>query len=136
VDSATVAIPGFYVFQNADLEGPTNSTTSVGEPDHWHADYKLNVCGSEKVLQNGPTKAHTHGEKTFHMEGVRSTREEATLEWIVDSLGGQMENNSVMGKENCDGEPADLKVKVNNERINDPLNYIPKDGDFININYG
>lgn len=133
-----VAGGGFFAYQNAgSVVGPaqTNASIGVGEPVHWHADYRITVCGDEKILQGGPTKAHTHGEKTFHLEGVRNSREEATLDWIVDQLGGQLEENSIMGQEGCNGEPANLTVKVNGDKIEDHMNYIPRDGDMIRIDY-
>ena len=69
------------------------------------------------------------------MEGVRTTREEATLYWIVDQSGGQMENKSIMGRNSCNGKPHNLTVEVNDEELEDPLNYIPRDEDFLGIDY-
>jgi len=133
-----VAGAGFVGYQNMDaISGATqtNESIGVGTPVHWHADYEITVCGESQVLRGGPTKAHTHGEKTFHLEGVRNTREEATLDWIVDALGGELEENSIMGRTDCNGEPASLSVKANGEELEDPLNYIPRNGDFIRIDY-
>ncbi|MFB6158512.1 MAG: hypothetical protein ABEJ95_02510 [Candidatus Nanohalobium sp.] len=80
--------------------------------------------------------AHTHGQSKFHLEGVRNKREQATLEWIVDALGGKLENDSIMGKTSCNGEPANLTVKVNGQELENPLNYVVQDGDNIKIKYG
>ena len=77
--------------------------------------------------------AHTHGQSQFHLEGVRTSEEQATLDGIVDSLGGQLENNSVMGQTSCNGEPAELTVKANGQELENPLTYIPRDGDNIVI---
>lgn len=130
---------GLYAVNTFDIGGGpelTNETLGIGTPVHWHADYQLEVCGQDEILRGGPLKAHTHGEETFHMEGVRQNREEATLDWIVDSLGGELEENSIMGRDECDGEPANLTVEANGEVIEDHLNYIPRNGDVISINYG
>lgn len=131
-----VAGGGFWASQNIET-GPsaTNASIGVGEPVHWHADYRLTVCGQEQVLQGGPTAAHTHGQNTFHLEGVRQSKEEAQLDWIVDQLGGQLEENSIMGRDGCNGEPANLTVTVNGEKVEDHMTYIPRDGDMIRIDY-
>lgn len=129
-----VAGGGLWASQNMDLGGRTSSSTAVGQPVHWHADYRITVCGEEKVLSGGPTEAHTHGEKTFHLEGVR-TEEQAQLDWIVDSLGGELEEDSIMGKEGCNGEPANLTVKANGKEVEDHMNFVPRDGDSIRIDY-
>lgn len=131
-----VAGAGFFGYQNTDLFSPsTNASIGVGEPVHWHAEYQISVCGEDRVLQGGPVQAHTHGETTFHMEGVRESGKQAKLDWVVDSLGGELEENSIMGKDSCKGEPADLTVKANGKEIKDHLNYVPRDGDFIRIEY-
>lgn len=130
---------GFYAVNNLGIGGGpefTNETLGIGTPVHWHADYQLEVCGQDEILRGGPLTAHTHGEKTFHMEGVRQDGEEATLDGIVDSLGGQLEEDSIMGKDGCDGEPANLTVEANGEEVEDHLDYIPMDGDSIRIIYG
>lgn len=131
-----VAGTGFYASQNiGSFESQTNASIGVGETVHWHADYRITVCGEEQILQGGPTAAHTHGEKTFHLEGVRQSKEQAQLDWIVDQLGGQLEENSIMGKDGCNGEPANLTVEVNGEEVEDHMTYIPRDGDMIRIDY-
>jgi len=128
-----VAGGGFYASQNMDsFSGHTNASMGVGQPVHWHADYQITVCGENQVLQGGPTAAHTHGETTFHLEGVR-TQEQAQLDWIVDALGGELEENSIMGQTSCNGEPANLTVTANGNEIEDHLSFVPRDGDFIRI---
>jgi hypothetical protein len=131
-----VAGGGFYASQNMDsFNRETNASMGVGEPIHWHANYQISVCGEDQVLEGGPMEAHTHGEKTFHMEGVRTSEEQAKLDWIVDSLGGELEENSIMGREECNGEPANLTVEANGDKVEDHLNYVPRDGDMIRITY-
>jgi hypothetical protein len=131
-----VAGGAFYASQNmSSVGGQTNATTGVGQPVHWHADYQITVCGESQVLRGGPIEAHTHGETTFHLEGVRQTREQATLDWIVDSLGGELERDSIMGREDCNGEPANLTVTVNGNEVDDHLDYVVKDGDRVRIDY-
>jgi len=126
---------GYGVFQAADLgsQPVTNESIGVGETIHWHADYDLSVCGENRIIQGGPLEAHTHGSSTLHMEGLRETREQATLDWIIDQLGGELEENSVLGQTQCNGDPANLTVKVNGNEVEDHLEYIPKDGDRVEI---
>ncbi len=129
-----VAGGGFWASQNMDFSRNVDESMGVGHPVHWHADYQITVCGEEQVLRGGPTEAHTHGQTTFHLEGVRN-QEQAQLDWIVDSLGGQLEENSIMGREDCNGEPADLTVTVNGNEVEDHLSFVPRDGDFVRIDY-
>lgn len=117
-----------------------NGSASLGTPVHWHANYDITVCGESKVLENGPMLAHTHGETRFHLEGVRRNQEQATLDWVIDKLGGQFSNKGIMGyeePESCPGtdEPGELKVQVNGIKVEDPADYVIQDGDFIRIRY-
>lgn len=126
---------GYAVYQQTDLgsTGQTNESIGVGQTIHWHADYQITVCGQDRIIQGGPLQAHTHGEQTLHMEGFRESREQATLDWIIDQLGGELEENSILGTTECDGEPANLTVTANGEEVEDHLNYIPRNGDNLEI---
>ncbi|MFB6144742.1 MAG: hypothetical protein ABEJ98_05515 [Candidatus Nanohaloarchaea archaeon] len=135
-----VAGGGFYASQNMDFSRTTNASIGLGEPVHWHADYNLRVCGESKTLRGGPLLAHTHGETRFHLEGVRTSRKQTRLDWIMDQLGGQFSNKGVLGytePESCPGsdEPGNLTVKVNGNVIETPEDYIVRDGDEIKITY-
>ncbi|QKQ98370.1 hypothetical protein GKQ38_02475 [Candidatus Nanohaloarchaea archaeon] len=130
---AGLVVGGFQAYQfSKSLQPEKIPDKGIGVPVHWHANYQLIVCGESRVLQGGGIKAHTHGTTTFHLEGVR-TKEQATLDWIVDNLGGQLKKDSVMGQTSCNGEPANLTVKANGEKLENPLSYIPRDGDNIVI---
>jgi hypothetical protein len=127
---------GFAFIQQADLGSTppaTNESIGVGETIHWHADYEINVCGQDRIIQGGPLQAHTHGSSTLHMEGFRESREQGTLDWIIDQLGGELEENSVLGETQCNGEPANLTVTANGDELENHLDYIPRDGDRIEI---
>lgn len=125
---------GFLAAQNIDNTRPvTNSSIGVGEPVHWHASYQISVCGENRVPQGGPMLAHTHGETRFHLEGVRQSKEQATLDWVMDSLGTKFSENSIYGQTSCNGEPANLTVKANGETLENPEEYIIRDGDNIRI---
>jgi hypothetical protein len=111
-----------------------NSDIGVGTPVHWHADYSIEVCGERRVVEGGPMVAHTHGQTRFHMEGVRENREQATLDWIVEELSqGEFNSTHVFGQNKCNGEPANLTVRVNGENIEAPGDYILRDGDSVRI---
>lgn len=125
---------GFLAAQNMDSTRPvTNSSIGVGEPVHWHADYQITVCGENRVPRGGPMLAHTHGETTFHLEGVRKSEEQATLDWVLDRLGTRFTEDSIYGQTSCNGEPANLTVKANGDLLEDPENYIIRNGDNIRI---
>jgi hypothetical protein len=131
---AGLVFGAYQVSQYADsLQPEKDADKGIGTPIHWHASYQLTVCGQNQILQGGPTRAHTHGQSQFHLEGVRQSEEQASLDGIVDSLGGELENNSVMGQSTCNGEPAELTVKANGNELENPLSYIPRDGDNIVI---
>jgi hypothetical protein len=129
---------GFALYQQGALgamtgASTTNASIGVGEFIHWHADYDITVCGQDRILQGGPIQAHTHGEKTFHMEGTRTSEEQATLDWIVDELGGELEENSILGQTQCNGEPANLTVTVNGEEVDNHLDYIVRNEDRVEL---
>lgn len=129
---------GFALYQQGALgsmtgAATTNESIGVGETIHWHADYEITVCGQDRILQGGPLQAHTHGTSTLHMEGFRESREQGTLDWIIDELGGELEENSILGQTQCDGEPANLTVSVNGEEVENHLDYIPRDGDRLEL---
>lgn len=138
-----LAAGGFFAYQNAGSIGgvqESNATIGVGEPIHWHAPYTIEVCGERRILEGGPKLAHTHGQSKFHLEGVRQNREQATLDWIIDSLGGEFSNTGILGyeePESCPGtdEPGNLTVVVNGQQLDNPEDYIVKDGDNIVIRY-
>lgn len=125
---------GFLASQNiGSFQATANSSIGVGEPVHWHASYQITVCGENRVTQGGPMLAHTHGERRFHLEGVRQNKEQATLGWVMNQLGTEFEEESIYGKTKCNGEQANLTVKANGETVKDPENYIIRDGDNIRI---
>jgi hypothetical protein len=125
---------GFLAAQNIDSSRPvTNSSIGVGEPVHWHANYQISVCGENRVPQDGPMLAHTHGETRFHLEGVRRNKEQATLGWVLDQLGTEFTEDSIYGQTSCNGEPANLTVQANGETLENPEEYIIRDGDNIRI---
>jgi hypothetical protein len=133
---------GFAALQSFDTSPPTtNESIGVGtDPVHWHADYQITVCGEDRVLRDGPMLAHTHGEKSFHLEGRRTSREQATLGWVANQLGAEFSNSGILGyeePESCPGteEPGNLTVEANGETLEDPENYILRDGDMITITY-
>ncbi|MFB6242198.1 MAG: hypothetical protein ABEJ36_05365 [Candidatus Nanosalina sp.] len=135
ISIAVLALGGFQAYQFTQTLGPEKIPgKGIGVPVHWHADYTISICGKNRVLRGGPAIAHTHGQKRFHLEGVRS-REEATLDGILDNLGARFkpENNSILGKDSCNGEPANLTVNVNGQPIENPAEYIVRDGDSIRV---
>ncbi|MFB6241420.1 MAG: hypothetical protein ABEJ36_01290 [Candidatus Nanosalina sp.] len=132
---AVVTLVAFQALSFLKAAGPVrNQSIGVGVPVHWHADYRIYVCGEERIVSGGPILAHTHGEKTFHLEGVRKRKEQATLGWIMGQLSqGEFNSTHVFGQTTCGGEPANLTVKVNGQKIENPENYIVRDRDRIVI---
>ena len=131
-----LAVFGLGVLQLLESTVPTaNESIGVGTPVHWHADYRISVCGQERVVSGGPILAHTHGEKTFHLEGVRERKEQATLGWAMDQLSdGEFNSTHVFGQSTCNGDSANLTVSVNGEKLDNPRDKIIRDGDMVVIN--
>lgn len=111
----------FLAAQNTGSTRPvTNSSIGIGESVHWHASYQISVCGENRFSQDGPMHALTYGETQFHLEDVRQNKEQATLNWVLDSWGKKFSENSICGKTSCNGESVNLTVKANEENLENP----------------
>ncbi len=47
---------------------------------------------------------------------------------------GEFNSTHVFGQSTCNGQPANLTVSVNSQKIQNPEDYILRDGDFVLIN--
>ncbi|MDP3741336.1 MAG: hypothetical protein Q8R08_03370 [bacterium] len=75
-----------------------NQSSITGGPVHWHADFRIFVCGEEIDLKNpsgisnriGTTDFHEHGDNRIHMEGVVQKYEDITLSRFFEVIGGEL----------------------------------------------
>lgn len=78
-----------------------NVTSETGGPVHWHADFKIFVCGKEmpppipKGLSNkvGSTVLHEHEDRRIHVEGVLTRIQDASLRNFFRVQGGELSNS-------------------------------------------
>jgi hypothetical protein len=135
IGAIILAVAGFQAMNTLNDIGPEkNASIGVGSTVHWHADYTVRVCGEERILEGGPILAHTHGQTRFHMEGARQSEEQTKLKWIVEELSqGEFNSTHIMGQNTCNGNPAELTIQANGEQIENPEDYIVRDGDRITI---
>lgn len=75
-----------------------NQSSVTGGPVHWHADFRIFVCGEEVDLIDpsglsnriGTADFHEHGDNRIHMEGVAQKYEEITLARFFEVIGGEL----------------------------------------------
>ncbi len=127
----------------AEVSGPT-----IGR-DHWHAAYQVYVCGQRQpdfaIWQGG---IHTHDDGIIHIHPVLPSEEGegARLTRWFQYGGGKLTQTQMRmpgsretfrtGDECPDGTEAVLQVFVNGERLEDWSEYIPRDGDRVQIEFG
>jgi hypothetical protein len=121
-----------------------NIQSETGGPIHWHADYDIYVCGEKLNLVDptgflnkiGTPLFHEHDDHRIHVEGTVSDIRDVDVGSYFETVGGkitatslQYPNNdgrmiSVKNGDLCNGQPAELAVYVNGQRIEDPENYM------------
>ncbi len=129
-------------------EAPAVTGPRIGR-DHWHAAYQVFVCGQRQpdfaLWQGG---IHTHDDGIIHIHPVLPSEEDSgarLVKWF-EYGGGKLTQSEVRmpgsreeyknGDECPDGSEAVLQVFVNGERLEDWSEYIPQDGDRIQIEFG
>jgi hypothetical protein len=131
----TVYIMGFTVYENL--------SSISGGPIHWHADYKVYICGEESDLVDpsalrgkvGSSIFHEHNDGRIHIEGTISKMENIDLGSYFEVVGGELEdghliyptNEKVIEVKNgdfCNGKEGNLKVYVNGDKIEEPEEYL------------
>ena len=138
----------------APTEAPAATIGFGGSPrigdDHWHAVYTYVVC--DVVQPPAPawdgTGIHTHGDGIIHMHPFRASEEgngARLVKWF-EYGGGVLSEDEVRlpgdsethrnGDECPDGSPGVVQVFVNDERLDDYMSYVPRDGDRITIVFG
>ncbi len=108
---------------------------------HWHARPLINICNKNLDLpQNvGSGIMHTENDGLIHIEGILKDKSQITLGAFFNSIGTKFSKDSIANYKNGDtcpnGKSGSLNVLVNGERIEDPENYVLKNGDNILIDF-
>jgi len=129
---------------------------------HWHADIDIILCGQDTSLPEPPlggelgtSTLHLHDKSTnlnsmpesdgngvIHIEGdVSKAPQQYTLGKIMEVIGVPFSNTSIMNYKNGDTCPnattaGTVKVFRNNRTLENALYFIPRDHDFIRIEFG
>lgn len=114
---------------------------------HWHANFDVTVCGEQRDFRNlgsesvhyGNQYLHTHGDNTYHLEGNPQFMERASLGAFFDAINIPFSNRGIYeyadGGACPDGSDA-FTVEVNDNPVENPRSYVPRDGDSITIVFG
>jgi hypothetical protein len=118
--------------------------------DHWHAVYEYVVCGEKQqpALTFEGSGIHTHGDGIIHIHPFVPSEEGAgarLVKWF-EYGGGLLDEDEVRlpgspdtranGDECPDGATGTVQIFANGQRVTDYEDYIPQDGDRIEIVFG
>ncbi len=125
-----------------------NQLSETKGPVHWHADYEIFVCGEKLDLVDptgfankvGSPLFHEHDDHRIHVEGTVDDVNNVNVGAFFNIVGGEITMTSlkypnqvdedrvelieVQNGDECNGEPAELSVYVNGQKIEDPANYM------------
>ena len=127
-----------------------DATAGPRVDDHWHASYEYIVCGEEQPP--APTWSgsgvHTHGDGIMHIHPFAASEEGAgarLVKWF-EYGGGLLDEDEVRlpgasvtyknGDECADGTIGEVQVFANGARLPEYEDYVPQDGDRIEIVFG
>jgi hypothetical protein len=117
-----IVIGIFFAIKSASKTAPATAYTSG--PVHWHAAFKLSVCGVPRDLPGpqdgsmvGPALYHHHGDNTWHIEGRIFKKEDIALGKFFDVHGIPFDRDQLLDKKNgdtCpDGRAGEVQMFVN-----------------------
>ena len=157
-----VLVIGYFIFTSRPAPPQHTNYNLTGIPNrfvHWHADVDVVICGEERQLPYGPVggmlgtnRLHTHdhnaniaslpgsdGNGIIHTEGTIPTAPgEHTLRKFMQNIGVKFSETEIMDKKNgdtCSSSLGSVKVFLNDQPLENPLNYLPRDQDFIRIEF-
>jgi len=122
--------------------------------DHWHAPFSIRACGNTFNVPFYPVTRgmHSHGDGVIHIEPSRAGEggSNASLETFFDGVadnvpGFSLTDTSIQlpgepvyenGDLCLDGNTGTMRGFANGSEIEDFLDYLPQDGDNIEIVFG
>ena len=133
---STLYLGGHTVYKNIHSE--------TKGPVHWHADFRVWVCGEELDLINptglrnkvGNPLFHEHDDNRVHVEGTVDDISNVDFERFFKVIGGELTNSElvfptedkgrveVSNGDLCSDLPGELAIYVNGVRIKDVQNYM------------
>ncbi len=136
-------------FSDGDSGRPSSEVTRPFIGDHWHAVYKVYICGQRlpdlAIWQGG---IHTHDDGVIHIHPFLPSEEgegARLVKWF-EYGGGKLTQSELRmpgsrdeyknGDECPGGAEAVLRLLVNGELLEDWSEYIPQDGDRVQIEFG
>ena len=142
---AVVAAIAFFALQG-NANRPKLDTRGISFPlvnVHWHATPHIFLCGGERLIPTPPETnplLHTHEDRLIHIEGSVSGPELITLERFFDGLDIKFSETEIWGKKNgdiCENSvnAGNVSMKVNGQPNAEFQNFVPKDGDVIEIRF-
>jgi hypothetical protein len=136
-------------FSDGDITKPSSEVTRPSIEDHWHAAYKVYICGQRQPhfpIWEGGVHTHTDGVIHIHPFLPREEGSGARLVKWFEYGGGKLTQSEMRmpgsqkeyknGDKCPDGSEAVLQVFVNGERLEDWSEYISQDGDRVQIEFG
>ena len=117
--------------------------------EHWHAAVRISVCG--ELYTEPPTSGgvHSHGDGLMHIHPRQGVSGESgsnasvgtffsgtRLLLLEDRIQVPGDRLYRQGDRCPDGNVGNLVVTVNDEEVVDFLDYLPQDGDLINVEFG
>ena len=124
--------------------------TFTPAPVHWHGFLTMSVCGEARDIRDrnhdspgvksvGNALLHTHGDNWIHIEGRVLSASDISLLAFFNALKIPFGTDHFFDKQGSsacnDGNPDLLRVKVNGADIADPVNYVVRDQDKIEISF-
>ena len=131
------------------LQGTSNGA-NVGE--HWHAALNIQTCGDDPYsIPPFDDEIHSHpGDDLIHIhpQSAGQAGSNASLDRyfrnVTESVAGfsisedhiEIDGTEYRNGDLCnDGNPGQLLVTINGERMDDFLDYLPQDGDSVDIRF-
>lgn len=129
------------IFATLGLMGTTierNLSSPTGGPVHWHADYRIVVCGTAyeildpgSMLSNkvGTPILHEHNDNRIHIEGTPRALKEVSLGSFFRVIGGELSTDHLAFTDDqgaliekttgdlCTDTPGTLRVFIQKENI-------------------
>ena len=127
--SVPIAVGSLFLIASTIYE---NTTSFVGGPVHWHADFQIYNCGEFVNLRDpeglvnriGTPLSHEHNDDRIHVEGTIRDESEAGLPAFFSVIGGELKGDRIAiptndglllltNGERCpDGQAAELQIFV------------------------
>lgn len=142
---ATLMKPSAQTFKSAEDTYLDEPFPFGREFIHWHATPSIYICGEKREIPSpqgdthlGFPDMHTHSDKLIHIESTVSSRRQIILKRFFEGIGITFSASEILGKKNgdlCGNKTGNVKMTVNGADNKELENYVPRDGDKIDIRF-